>query len=101
MDGLQRLKQFEPVLYLPLSLARQREKVYLDVTLTSSEEVLDLRDQVATLTARIDELQHQLKRAEYLYRCETVINTRLMDYCRSESLPVPKSLFDRPYTYEG
>ncbi len=82
---------------LPVIFSGQGESLKLDITLTTSDEVLALRQQVSDLTSQIQELRAQLNRAEYLYRCETVINTRLVDLCRDHSVPVPKQLYDRPY----
>lgn len=83
----------------PLSvlLSGQGGPLKLDVTLTTSDEVQALRQQVRELTSQLQELQAQLNRVEYLYRCETIINTKLVDHCRSARIPVPKTLFDRPY----
>lgn len=86
-------------LSFPLSviLSRQGDPFKLDVTLTTSDEVLALRQQASELASQVQELRAQLNRAEYLYRCETVINTRLVDLCRSQGVAVPKQLYERPY----
>lgn len=82
---------------LPVCLSGQGEPIKLDITLTTSDEVMALRQQVSDLTSQLQDLRAQLNRAEYLFRCETIINTRLADLCRAQRVAVPKSLYDRPY----
>lgn len=82
---------------LPVYFTGQGESLKLDITLTTSDEVLALRQHVSELTSQLQDVRAQLNRAEYLYRCETVINTRLVDLCRSQGVVVPKQLYDRPY----
>lgn len=82
---------------LPVFLSGQGGPLRLEIVLTTSDEVLALRQQVRELTSQVEELRQQLNRAEYLYRCEVVINGKLTDHCREYRIPVPKALFDRPY----
>lgn len=69
----------------------------LDITLTASDEVMQLRQQVSDLASQVETLQAQLHRAEYLFRCETIINQKLVDHCKAHRVPVPKALFERPF----
>lgn len=80
-----------------LAAGGQGQLPKLEIILTTSDEVLSLRRQLADALAQIDDLRAQLNRTEYLYRCETIINSRLVDLCRAEHVSVPKSLYERPY----
>lgn len=82
--------------YALLSLIRE-EGIRLDITLTNSDEVMQLRARVAELEAALDQTRTELHRVEYLFRCETLINTSLHDLCKTHHVKVPKRLFDRPY----
>lgn len=65
----------------------------VDVQLTPSDEIQQLRQQVAALTDELVDLRGKYNRVEYLYRCETLINARFLDFCREHSVVVPRSLF--------
>ena len=69
----------------------------LEVTVTSSDEVQDLRRQLSDLASQLQDLKDQVNRVEYLYRCETIINLKLTDYCRAHGLKIPRHLLQRPY----
>lgn len=69
----------------------------LDVTVTASDEVQQLRGQLSELASQVRDLRVQVDRVEYLYRCETLINLKLTDYCRVHGLQVPRQLLQRPY----
>lgn len=69
----------------------------LDVRLTASDEVQDLRRQLSELASQVQQLKDQVNRLEYLYRCETIINLQLTDYCRAQGVKVPRHLLQRPY----
>lgn len=73
----------------------------VDVSLTPSDEVQQLRQQVSDITLRLSELETQFNRTEYLYRCETIINLRLQDFCREHGLKVPRHLLGRPFDVSG
>lgn len=68
----------------------------LNIRLTPSEEVQSLKEQVQTLTQQIDTLKAQANRAEFLYRCETLINLEITDYCKEQGIILPRSLFKHP-----
>lgn len=67
------------------------------VRVSPDDEVLSLREQVQSLTEALSGLRKEYTRAEYLYRCETVINSRLVDVCRSHGIKLEASFFSRPY----
>lgn len=67
--------------------------IRLEVSLTPSERVRELEQQVIALTSDLDTLRRQFDRTEYLYRCEVMINTQLVDYCREQGVHPPKRLF--------
>lgn len=81
----------------PLHVGGQGTPFKVEVVLTTADEVVSLRQQLADAQVLIDDLRAQLNRAEYLFRCETVINGRLTDLCRAQRVQLPRSLFDRPY----
>lgn len=69
----------------------------LEVVLTSSDEVLALRQQVRDLTSQLQQMQQRVNRAEYAYGWECTLNDRLLDFCRVNGLKVPHSLLERPF----
>lgn len=68
----------------------------VDVTVTPSDEVQALRKQVSDLTLQLSDLQAKYNRVEFLYRCETLVNARLVDMCHDKGIKVPPSLYSRP-----
>ena len=64
----------------------------VDVSLTPSQQVLSLQKRVSDLTYRLDEMQQIYTRLEYKYRCEVLVNSELMDICKSYNLPIRDSL---------
>jgi hypothetical protein len=64
----------------------------VDVSLTPSQQVLSLQKRVSDLTYRIDDMQRSYDRLEYKYRCEVLVNSELMDICKTYNLPVRDSL---------
>lgn len=69
----------------------------INVTLTPSDEVLALRQQVADLQHQLSDLRTDYERMSYQYRCETIINLNLTDLCRANKVKIPRRLFQRPY----
>lgn len=67
------------------------------VRVSPDDEVLSLRQQVQTLTESLAALRRDFTHTEYLYRCETVINNRLVDVCRAHGIKLEASFFSRPY----
>lgn len=68
----------------------------LDVRVTPSDEVQQLRQQVEDLRQNLADLQAKYNRTEYLYRCETLINLQLHDLCKDHGIKVPHRLYARP-----
>ena len=64
----------------------------LEVVLTTSDEVLSLRDQVKVLTEQLDHLQQDYNRVELLYRSESVISMELLDLLRENGIPVREAV---------
>lgn len=62
------------------------------VTLTSSDEVLALRAQVAELQGQLSELQTSYNRVQYLYMCEVQLNWQLQDILKGAGIPFPRRL---------
>lgn len=77
-------------LSLPLSLMVGEGGIplKLEVVVTTSDEVLSLRARVAESEATIDGLRSEYNRLEYLYRCESIINQKLIDRCREMKVDV-------------
>lgn len=71
------------------------EPVELVVRLYPSDEVLQLREHVKTLQGQLDDLQARYNRLEYLYRCETLVNSELLDACKAHGVPVRPLLSQR------
>lgn len=69
--------------------------VSLSVSLTDSQEVLSLRARIESLEKELDALRASYNHTEFLYRCEVVVNTELLDLCREHGVPVRRSMFDR------
>lgn len=85
-------------LFAPLidSLGQGGTPLRVEVILTPSEEVMQLRQQIHDLQAQLDRLQQQYDRTEYLYRCEVLISLQLSDLCRAQGVNVPRALYERP-----
>lgn len=66
--------------------------LHVEVTLTSSDEVMSLRSRVAELEGRLLELQQSFNRTEYLYMCEVQLNLQLQDLMRQAGVPFPRRL---------
>lgn len=64
----------------------------VDVILTPSQQVLSLQKRVSDLTYRIDDMQRNYDRLEYKYRCEVLVNSELMDICKSHNYSVRDSI---------
>lgn len=64
----------------------------LAVTLTTSDEVLSLRSQIAALEGQLADLQRDFNRTEYLYMCEVQLNLQLQDIMRAAGVPFPRRL---------
>lgn len=60
--------------------------------MTTSDEVLSLREQVKVLTEQLDHLQQDYNRVELLYRSESVISMELIDLLRENGIPVREAV---------
>ena len=78
-----------------ISLSR-RKPVELFVRLSPSDEVMQLRTDVARLEDQLEQLRQAYNRAEFLYRCEVMINTQLVDLCREHGIRLHTAMFQRP-----
>ena len=73
----------------------------LSVSVRAADEVQDLRKQVAELQAQLEGLKAVYNRCEFAYRCESLINMQITDYCRELGVSLPRRLFQRPYSQSG
>lgn len=64
----------------------------MEVSLTPSDEVQQLRAQLAELQARYDELVRDFNKVEYRYRCEVMLNFQLQDLLRAHGVRFPDRL---------
>lgn len=78
-----------------ISLFR-RKPIELFVRLSPSDEVMQLRADVAHLEERLDQLRKEYNRTEFLYRCEVMINSQLVDLCREHGIRLHPAMFQRP-----
>lgn len=85
----------------PLSfiLGQGSAPLKVEVSVTPSDEVQHLRSQVQDLQTQLNTMQARYNRVEYLYRCETLINSQLIDLCKDRGFTVPKRLYERPDTF--
>lgn len=73
------------------------EPLEIHVRVSPDDEVLALRARVAELEAKAAEAEEERRRVEYMYRCETLINTELVDLCRAHKVPFREALKARPW----
>lgn len=55
-------------------------------------KVLTLREELKAVRSELDSLRVEYNRAEYRFRCESVINNRLIDLCRENGLRVDPAI---------
>ena len=84
-----------------LTLCRGGEGIPLDVRVTSSEEVLELRARVAELEESLRITRERLNYSEYKRGCELHINHRLHDLLKEHGIRVPRNTFLEPVTPDG
>ena len=70
-----------------VALARAEHNLGLPVT----------AEQVAELEAQAEAARAERDRLEYKYRCESLINTELIDLCKREGVPFREALTRRPW----
>lgn len=89
MDYTQRLRD--------LRADHDMEPIEIHVRLSPDDEVLALRARVAELEAQAEAARAERDRLEYKYRCESLINTELIDLCKREGVPFREALTRRPW----
>lgn len=62
------------------------------VRLVPHEEVLTLREEVKKAYEELDTLRLAYNKTEYRFRCESVVNNRLIDFCRENGLRVDPAI---------
>ena len=67
------------------------------VTVTTADEVLALRVEVARLKAEGEAAKAAYNHLEYQFRCESVINQELVDLCRENGVNFRPALNARPW----
>lgn len=78
-------------------LAAGKGAIPLSISLKEDEEVQRLREEISVLQARNSTLQSELDRAQYLYRCESILNNKLVDTLRSNGIQLGAEYFQRPF----
>ena len=70
----------------------------LSISLKEDEEIQRLKAENESLQSRVDILQSELNRAQYLFRCESMVNNQLVDLCRDHGIKIDSAFFQRPYS---
>ena len=73
------------------------EPLEIHVRVSPDDEVLALRARVAELEAQAAQRKREYDSLEYRYRCETLVNTELVDLCREHKVPFREALKARPW----
>lgn len=68
-------------------------KIYVE----DARRVRDLETRVAALEGENAALMEEVKRLEFKYRCESVVNLELTDLCRSHGVDFRPALKRRPW----
>lgn len=79
------------------ALTAGKGAIPLSISLKEDEEVQRLKEQVSTLTAQLNGKQAELDRAEYLFRCESILNNKLVDLIRENGISLGPEFFQRPF----
>lgn len=66
--------------------------IRLEITMTESELVKELRAQASEYRAQLAQLDARCKRAEYKFRCASILNLRLYDWVREKGLKPPRDI---------
>lgn len=72
-------------------------KIYLE----DSGRVKDLEARVAGLEGENASLIAEVRRLEFKFRCESIVNAELVDLCRAEGVDIRPALKRRPWEEEG
>lgn len=78
-------------------LSAGKGAIPLSISLKEDEEVQRLRQEVSELQEQLKASQAELDRAQYLFRCESVINNKLVDLLRENGIALDAGFFQRPY----
>ena len=73
------------------------QTIHLVVDLREDRTVTKLREQLAELQDKNEELIQRCNKAEFRLRCEYAVNDQIMDFCREQGIEVPKRLLNRPW----
>lgn len=73
------------------------EPLELHVILKTDDEIQALRARVLALEAELADMTAKRDRAEYRYRCESVINGELVDLLRANNVKFRPALKERPW----
>ena len=74
------------------------EPLEIHVRVSPDDEVLALRARVAELEAEAAQRDRAYKDLEFRFRCETLINTELVDLCKAHKVPFREALKARPWS---
>lgn len=77
-----------------------KQSIPLSISIKDDNEVIALKEEISALQSKIDSLKVTLNRTEYLYKCESFLNNRLVDLCRSNGITLGADFFVRPYEEE-
>lgn len=76
---------------------RAGEGIPLNITFTASDEVQQLRQQLSDLEQKQQELQDAFHRVEFNFRCESIINMELQEFCTQHGMKPPARLYSDVY----
>lgn len=78
-------------------LSAGKGSIPLSISLKEDEEVQMLRQQVSALEEQLNAKQVELDRTEYLFKCESILNNKLVDLIRDNGISLGSDFFKRPY----
>lgn len=78
-------------------LSTGKGAIPLSISLKEDEEVQRLKSEIEVLEERCAVLAKDKDRAEYLYRCESVLNNKLVDTIRENGIELSPEFFIRPF----
>lgn len=92
------MSPMEQLSSLLTDLAAGKGAIPLSISLKEDEEVKRLKEENEALQSRLNGLQAELNRAQYYFRCESVLNNQLVDLCRQHGIKLDSAFFARPYS---
>lgn len=66
----------------------------IEIIVTNSDEVKELREKLDALGKDYLQLQQEYKRTEWKYACECNLRMQITDWCREQGISIPKRFFD-------